>query len=113
MEKYINKDWTPEQEAHYQEAIDNAPSWGTRFDATSLRNTMKYNHRRIAAARRKVNLLYPKVAIATDDELKELAELRSSLLNLNSKMHDECEDSTAEEELERLTKLRAEAQCIL
>lgn len=75
MEKGTIKGWTPELEAYFKRLIDMANGFAERFMITNVRNILKYDNRTIEykRARSKAHLA---LFAASDEELKELAELQ-------------------------------------
>jgi len=74
MEKGIARDWTPGLEIKFEQAIKGCRSFAERHHCMFIRDTLKYDGRSKEGKRALVQARL-RLAIATDDDLKELAEL--------------------------------------
>lgn len=103
MEKGVSRYWTPESEARTQALIDSAPTYASRHLMMTIRDMLKYDGRTRASkqARTQAGL---RLAVATDQDLDELARLEVRLLGeLGEPLA-----RTKAEALERLKRQRAE-----
>ncbi len=76
MEKGINKTWTPGQELEFEEHIKHCRTFAERHLTMLIRDTLKYDARSKEGKNAMVKARL-RLATATDEELKELAELQA------------------------------------
>ena len=99
MGKGVNQYWTPGVELEYEEHIKRCRSFAERHLMATIRDMLKYDHR-TRAGKRATAQSRLRLATATDQDLKELAQLKVHLLQ-------EADIGTAEEVLGQLNKDRA------
>jgi len=75
MEKGIAKTWTPGQELKFEELIKHCRTFAERHLTILLRDVLKYDGRS-KESKRAMAQARLRLAIATDKDLKELAELQ-------------------------------------
>ncbi|MBA7673132.1 hypothetical protein ES703_81320 [subsurface metagenome] len=78
MEKGISKDWTPGQELKFEEHIKRCRTFAERHLTMLVRDTLKYDAR-TKEGKRAIAQARLRLAVATDEDLKELAELEVSM----------------------------------
>lgn len=76
MEKGLCKTWTPGQELEFEERIKHCRTFAERHLLMLLRDTLKYDARSKEGKRAMVKARL-RLATATDEDLKELAELEA------------------------------------
>ena len=96
--KGVYKTWTPNQEMRFNIILSSCKDFAERYLITSLMSVLKYDRRtrqgKIAWAKIRLN-----IAMATEEELTELAELNAALLS-----------QPVEAELKKLHRIQAEVK---
>ena len=77
MEKGVSKHWTPGKELEFEERIKRCRTFAERHLTMLLRDVLKYDGRS-KEGKRAMTQARLRMAIATDEDLKELAELEVS-----------------------------------
>jgi len=75
MEKGIHKYWTPGKDLEFEERIKHCKTFAERHLVMLLRDTLKYDGRSKEGKRAMAGARL-RLAVATDEDLKELAELQ-------------------------------------
>jgi len=75
MEKGISRHWTPGQELTFEEYIKRCSTFAERHLTMLIRDTVKYDGRS-KEGKRAMAQARLRLAIATDEDLKEIAELQ-------------------------------------
>ncbi len=75
MEKGISKHWTPGQELKFEERIKRCRTFAERHLTMMLRDVLKYDGRS-KESKRAIAQARLRLVVATDEDLKELAELQ-------------------------------------
>ena len=78
MEKGISKYWTPEQEEAWVRRLEGYHTFATRHLLLAIRDLFKYDGR-TKQAKRAIVQDKLRLATATDEELRELAELEEKM----------------------------------
>ena len=108
MEKGISKHWTPGQELKFEERIKRCRSFAERHLTMEIRDLLKYDGR-TREGKKAIAQARLRLAVATDEDLKELAELEVSMEREKPReipgLH---RASLVAENLGRLKKVRAE-----
>jgi len=94
MEKGLCKDWTPEMEVRFQRRLAGARTWAERHAFQTICNLIRYDLRTTEAKKARARLQLDLV-VATDQDLRELAELEKETYLADS-------SSSIEERLEEL-----------
>ena len=77
MAKGISKHWTPGKELEFEELIKRCRTFAERHQAMLIRDALKYDARS-KEGKRAMAQARLRLAVATDKDLKELAELQAS-----------------------------------
>lgn len=77
MEKGVHKTWTPGKELEFEERIKRCRTFAERHLTMLLRDVLKYDARS-KEGKRAMTQARLRLAIASDEDLKELAELEVS-----------------------------------
>lgn len=100
MQKGISKYWTPKAEEKYNRVLTGCRTFGERHIIMTLRDLVKYDQR-TKEGRRTTAQAMLRLAIATDENLEEIAKLQVSIFG-------EENAGKVAEELEDLKKRRAQ-----
>lgn len=109
MAKGVSKYWTPGQEVLYQNALSEARSFAQRDLIMSVRDLLKYDLR-TRAGKRAVTQGRLRVAVATDEDLEEMASIAVVVENdkgIQKGMTIEQLEPLQELKVEELKRLRA------
>jgi len=120
MEKGVTKHWTPEQEAYFNDMLNDMRTFAARDFVMRVRDILKYDGRTKEAKRARAQAKL-RLATASDEELINMAKLRVFLTTLpregsNVKFNEqlyislEIDSEVVQEELEELKKHRARFQ---
>ena len=77
MAKGISKHWTPGKELEFEELIKRCQTFAERHQTMLIRDVLKYDARS-KEGKRAMAQARLRLAVATDEDLKELAELQAS-----------------------------------
>ena len=99
MDKGLSKSWTPQSEKHFERLLATCRTFAARDLVMSLRDILKYDLR-TKESKRAVAQARLRLASATDNDLRQMAELELAIAG---------EDSfeTVPEKVEELKKMRA------
>ena len=78
MEKGVDKHWTPGQELKFEERIKHCRTFAERHLTMLVRDALKYDGRS-KESKRAMAKARLRLAVATDEDLKDLAELQVQL----------------------------------
>ena len=78
MEKGIFESWTPGLEIQFEERLKHCRTFAERHLVLTIRDMLKYDAR-TKEARRAVAQARLRIAVATDKDLEELAELEAAM----------------------------------
>ena len=78
MKDGLSKYWTPQAEEHYRQLLASCHSFAERDLIMTIRNLLKYDGR-TKESRRSVAQGRLRIATATDEEIREMAELQEQM----------------------------------
>ena len=111
-EKGLSKYWTPQAEEHYERVLAGCSTYAQRDLVMSIRDLLKYDLR-TRAGKRAVTRGRLRIAVATDEDLEEMASLAVVAENdrrIERGMTVEELLPLQEAKVEELKKLRAKIQ---